>query len=286
MFMGTYSTKKRVLLWVESVVGGGHLQVADQLATSLMQRGIETHVVTGSHYRSPEIAYGGATIHAYDKSLRVSHDAHLPEKMPEFQRPVLVSSGGGKTEDGLQLYETAILSKGLLPQNHYLKKRPWTIFVSHAYDDKVFNRVKDFAARNDADIIVRRNMEGNDFRRAVSNAALCVSLSGYNTVIEIYAADVPAVLLPFHNAAQGQLFRAKAFARSGKLAVLPHEDRKNPLKLLTLMDEVLAKRHHLPPPLKLRGELMLAETIDADLNAKHGFSPAPHPKARLTTLAV
>lgn len=393
------------MLWVESLLGGGHMQVADTLAQALVGHGLETHVVSSGFGLSPGLNYGGAVLHPYPKNLhilsdeqrgyvtadnrrladapdmlvrrheffmnvaaRVSPDAVITEHWPfrrgyldpdigrsiaaltaqpvppliygsvrdavlvkpgdsaggtpetaaviinrhyrkifvhgdaQFlplersfpaaaaftdklaytgylvhplpprdarcaanQRPVLVSAGGGKTVDGLQLYETAINTRAALPPCHPLATNPWQIMVSAAYAEADFQRLRQQAAARGGSVQVLRNLPAAEFRHTLSNAALSISLCGYNTAIETYAADVPAVLLPFINAAGGQRLRAEAFTRDGKMSLLAPDQRTDPASLLHHVDKVWARRDWLAPPLKLDGEQLLAQTVAADI---------------------
>ncbi len=413
------------LIWVESIVGAGHLQVADQLAAALAQADFAPHVVSGSFVRSPELAYGGAQLHPYPRSLQIRHEAEagflthdgrplaqapgilaqraahfatvvekvkpaaiitehwpfgrgyldgdigqglaaarrllpdtkfyasardvmrvtpgesaggsadsaaallnadyskvfvhsdprfmpfersfpqaasfydklvytgylvhpLPPRdtaIPPVQRPVLVSAGGGKTADGLQLYETALKARALLPPDHALRAQPWLIMVSPAYAARDLQRLQKQAAAQGGQVTVQRNCDSDQFRAMLSNAALSLSLCGYNTAIEVYAADVPAVLLPFKNAAGGQMLRAETFARTGKIALLPHEERNNPQALLQRIDQVLAKRDALSPEVQLGGAQVVAQTLIRELTPEPAMPMPLPPRQRRRTAA-
>jgi predicted glycosyltransferase len=207
---------------------------------------------------------------------KIIHTGYLVHPMPpridalENERPVLVSTGGGATLQGIQLYKTAIMAKAHLPEGHELHNHPWVLMVSPAYPDIVQAELRELAEAMGVDVTIRTNLPAHQFRCAISNSKLCVSLSGYNTVIETYAADVPAVLFPFQNAAQGQLFRANAFAALGKMVVFPQEAGTDASRLIGLMDEALAKQDMTQAPLKLRGEEVVADTIQRDLEKAYG----------------
>lgn len=398
--------KKRVLLWVESLQGGGHLQVADKLASALVKQGMDVHIVTSSAWRSPDLTYGGATLHTYDPRLQIDHvpeqgyvtkegtpikdarfwqlqrleafksvisevqpDAIITEHwpcsrgnldfevkegidwararnpylriygsardvmlthsisaggsqpatadivnrtfskifvhgdqsfipfeqsfpgaeqfkdklaytgylvhqmpprdvaIPEAQRPVLVSSGGGKTAEGLSLYKTAIQARKYVPPETGLTDRPWVILVSNAYDQKDFEDLQQLAAREGGNIIVRRNLPSDEFRAATSNAAFCISLTGYNTAAEIYTAKVPAVMAS-HNGCEEQLFRARKFASLGPMEVLPPEHLEDPKKLAVLMNNAVSKTFTQLQEIRLEGEKVLALAVAEDLGTE------------------
>lgn len=72
--------KPKVLLWVESLLGKGHLPQTDEYANALIKKGYEVHVVSSSFWRAPELKFGGATLHDLgdnrpgDGSLRINFD--------------------------------------------------------------------------------------------------------------------------------------------------------------------------------------------------------------------
>lgn len=401
----------RIVIWFESVVGGGHLQVADMLARGALAAGLETHLVSGSFHRSPDLDFGGAVQHAYPKELGLHHEAargyvtsngiplasagallerrraflhdvigqvrpdailteHWPfgrghldreilpvieavkadrpwtrlygsardvmllaegehaggsadasadivnrlfdrifvhadpafvrfedsfpatariqaklsytgylvhpmsrrEIWPDERRPVVVSCGAGRTQDGADLYLAAIACRQMLPPRHPLAVRPWQLFVSPAYDEEFLQLVRERASASGREMDVVGNLPGPAFRAALVNAALSISLGGYNTVIETYVADVPAVLLPYHNRAGGQSRRAQAFAVLGKMVVLPHAGRCDPRCLRAALERAWSKRRVKQRPLRLAGEGALRAQITHDL-AEVGAMP-------------
>ncbi|MHB1217086.1 MAG: glycosyltransferase, partial [Alphaproteobacteria bacterium] len=79
-----------------------------------------------------------------------------------------------------------------------------------------------------------------DFRRLLANARLSVSQAGYNTVMEILAAHVPAVLVPFAgNGQTEQPLRADLLRTRGRVEVVA-ENSLTPIALAAAIDRALA----------------------------------------------
>jgi predicted glycosyltransferase len=85
--------KPKILIWVESLLGKGHLPQIDEYASILVKKGYDVHVVSSSFWRGPELNYGGATLHDLgdnmkgDKKLRIHFNAKLkvyttPDNVP------------------------------------------------------------------------------------------------------------------------------------------------------------------------------------------------------------
>jgi predicted glycosyltransferase len=97
---------------------------------------------------------------------------------------------------------------------------------------------------------VQRNRE--DFHRLLDECAVSVSQAGYNTVVDLLAARVPAVLLPYADAREReQLVRARHLAARG-LAEVVEPDLLDPARLAAAVARVV------------RGEGMPAMTLDLD----------------------
>ncbi len=123
---------------------------------------------------------------------------------------VIVSTGGGAVAG--PLIEAALRARALTP----LAAALWRILVGHNYPEAGFRAA---AARAPAGVTVERARP--DFRALLARARLSISQGGYNTVLEVLAAGVPAVVVPFSASGETeQALRARAFAARGLLAAV------------------------------------------------------------------
>lgn len=153
---------------------------------------------------------------------------------------VLVSAGGGAV--GRALIEAALAARPLTR----LADRPWRLLAGHAAEESWIARLR---AEATAGVVVERHRD--DFRALLPAARLSVSQAGYNTAVELFAAGVPGVLVPFaHGGQTEQSFRARRLAERGMAVMLP-EDELTPERLARAVDSA--------------GELT-PEPIDLDLS--------------------
>ena len=120
---------------------------------------------------------------------------------------VLVSTGGGAVAG--PLIEAALEARPLTA----VADVPWRLLIGHNLAEAEFRR---FAAAAPEGVRIERARP--DFRQLLARARLSISQAGYNTVLEVLAAGVPAVVVPF--AAGGeteQTERARRFERHGLL---------------------------------------------------------------------
>jgi predicted glycosyltransferase len=123
---------------------------------------------------------------------------------------VLVSTGGGAVSRSL--VEAALAARPL----SRLKDRPWRILVGHNLPEDQFRGLR---ARAPAGARVERARP--DFVRLLAQAGLSISQAGYNTVMEVLSAGVPAVLVPFSGGGENeQATRARVLARRGLATVV------------------------------------------------------------------
>jgi predicted glycosyltransferase len=91
----------------------------------------------------------------------------------------------------------------------------------------------------------------SDFLSYLAGADLSVSMAGYNTCMNIAAAQVPALVWPFpQNQEQG--LRAGRLSQLGILRVLSNEDLQ-PQRLSAMMEQVLSLRSRSPVDIDLNG---------------------------------
>jgi len=124
---------------------------------------------------------------------------------------VVVSAGGGAV--GGRLIEAAMAARKLTT----LSRQTWRIVTGDNLDKAAFDFFRNWAPTG---IVVERWR--NDLARLLPNADLAISQAGYNTVMEILSAGVPAVVVPFADAGENeQTRRAERLAELGLLTVVP-----------------------------------------------------------------
>ncbi len=162
-------------------------------------------------------------------------DSSIPPRGEADEGEILVSTGGGAVAE--PLVRAVLAAYPLSP----LRDRPWRILIGHNLPEDRFRAFEEAAPGG---VIVERSRP--DFLTLLSRAALSVSQAGYNTSLEVLAAGVPAVVVPF--AAGGeteQTLRARLFAEAGRL-VLAEEagltgERLNDAMLRAMRLSVTAK---------------------------------------------
>ena len=143
---------------------------------------------------------------------------------------VLVSTGGGAVAG--PLIEAALAVRPRTP----LADRPWRVLIGTNYPEADFRAV---VARAPAGVTVERARP--DFRDLLARARLSISQGGYNTTLDVLAAKVPAVIMPF--TARGETeqgLRARVLAERGLLSVV-EKDPLTPEALLHGVREALAR---------------------------------------------
>ncbi len=123
---------------------------------------------------------------------------------------VIVSTGGGAV--AAPLVEAALGARALSP----LDAATWRLLVGPNTPEAEF---QDLAARAPAGFVVERARP--DFRALLARARLSISQAGYNTVLEVLAAGIPAVVAPFAAGSETeQSLRAGLLAERGALTVV------------------------------------------------------------------
>lgn len=127
---------------------------------------------------------------------------------------VVVSVGGGAV--GLGLLGAALEAR----RGGLLDDRRWRLLVGRNLGGAAFAQLR--ASAPDGVVV---EWARPDFRALLSRASLSISQAGYNTLMDILIAGVPAVVVPFEAGAESeQRERAELFARRGLLAVLPESE--------------------------------------------------------------
>ncbi len=153
--------------------------------------------------------------------------AETAPPMP-MRRGIVVSTGGGAV--GETLMAVAIAAARLMPDDH-----PWRMLCGAQPDHRLE------ALRRSAPPHMTVEPARPDFRRLLAGAALSVSQAGYNTVVDILAARVRSILVPFATERETeQTERAESLAKLG-LAGVVAEARLTGAVLARAIAEALAK---------------------------------------------
>ena len=154
--------------------------------------------------------------------------AAAPPPMVAKRGGVVVSIGGGAV--GLHLLQTAIE----LACSGFMVDRKWTILAGLNQPQEFFHQLQEKAPEN---VSILRHV--NNFPARLAGAELSVSMAGYNTVMDILQAKVPAVLIPFEGAGETeQLMRTEKLAEAGR-AVCLRESEVTATALALAMEKAL-----------------------------------------------
>ena len=124
---------------------------------------------------------------------------------------VIVSCGGGPV--GQRLIAAALGARAL---SHSAGDTPWRLLVGHRHGA---DQIAALQASAPPGVIVEAARP--DFARLLPRARLSVSQAGYNTVLDVLAAGIPAVLVPFAEGRETeQAQRADLLAARGRAVVL------------------------------------------------------------------
>ncbi len=167
---------------------------------------------------------------------------------------VIISCGGGAVAESL--LSAALEARSL---SRRAEDVPWRVLIGHDVSDDAFAIYERSAADG---VIVERARR--DFPELLKRARLSVSQAGYNTVLDILIAGVPAVFVPFAQENETeQTQRAEALARHRRAVVVP-EAGLTPERLAGAVDDALAlpRSHH---EVQLGGAEMSAKILFQDL---------------------
>ncbi len=143
---------------------------------------------------------------------------------------VVVSTGGGAVAG--PLIAAAMAARPSSP----LADAPWRILAGDNLSDEVF---RTFAAAAPAGVVVERARP--DFGALLARARLSISQAGYNTVLDVLAAKIPAVVVPFAGRGETeQSLRARLLGERGAVTVLP-EAELSPVSLAAAIRRALSR---------------------------------------------
>jgi predicted glycosyltransferase len=166
---------------------------------------------------------------------------------------VVASAGGGRV--GQDLLKTAIEAHALLIGEKQLRL---CVFTGPFMAEANFSTLSDRVASLPGVLLERFT---TDFLSYLAAADLSISMAGYNTCMNILAAGVPALVLPFAQNRE-QRIRAEKLAALGGLHLLREVDIE-PSRLATLMAQVLNSGiKPLKVPINLDGARETARLIE------------------------
>jgi len=143
---------------------------------------------------------------------------------------VIISCGGGAVAESL--LSAALEAR---PLSRRAEDTTWRILIGHDISDDAFAIYRSSAIDG---VVVERARR--DFPELLKRARLSVSQAGYNTVLDILVASVPAVFVPFAQINETeQTQRAEALAKHGRAIVTP-EENLTPERLAGAIDDALA----------------------------------------------
>lgn len=141
---------------------------------------------------------------------------------------VIVSTGGGAVAG--PLIAAALAARPLSP----LAEVPWRILVGGNLPEELFQA---FCIAAPPDVAVERARP--DFPALLAGARLSISQAGYNTILEVLSAKVPAIVVPFAGSDETeQSLRAQVLGERGAFTVLP-EARLSPAALAQAVRDAL-----------------------------------------------
>lgn len=154
---------------------------------------------------------------------------------------IIVSVGGGNV--GALLLESVLQAFNLISREGGIHLKA---FSGPFMPEKDYERLRKMT--RDTVQVIRFTP---DFLSYVAAADLAVSMAGYNTCMNILAAQVPALVWPFAQNREQKL-RAERLARIGGLKVLKDSDL-SPKRLASKMETAMAEKFHLTGDIDLSG---------------------------------
>ncbi|MBZ8133167.1 glycosyltransferase family protein [Afifella sp. IM 167] len=169
----------------------------------------------------------------------VSGASAVPAPPGIGEAEIIVSCGGGAV--GRAILDAAIAARAHSRKAGHLT---WRILAGANLPEADFSQL---AAAAPEGVIVERARP--DFPDLLKRARLSVSQAGYNTAVDILAAGVAAVFVPFAEGSESEQTQRAELLTKGGLAVLLPEARLSPETLAGAIDEAMALH---PPRSSLR----------------------------------
>jgi predicted glycosyltransferase len=150
-------------------------------------------------------------------------------KIKEDENFIVASLGGGKV--GKSLLEAVL---NAFPMLDTLNRCRLAVFAGPFMEDKDFDRLQQHANKR-----VRIERFTSDFLSYLAAADLSISMAGYNTCMNILAANAPALVWPFSQNREQRL-RAERLSERGSMRVLVKNDLKRS-RLADIMNQMLSQ---------------------------------------------
>jgi predicted glycosyltransferase len=257
----------RVVVSLRDVLVSKSNQAWYELAVlAVVERWVDRVLVHGS----PDVIPLSRTFAAADRlGDRLVYTGYLAPASATGPAPappgeVVISGGGGQVAG--PLFRTALRAR---PRAAAAARRPWRLLTGPYLAPRVRAELARRAAALpplDGRPAVVVETFRDDVAALLRGAALSVSQAGYNTVLDIVASGVRALVVPYEGSGDEQPLRARLLAERGLLAVLP-EAGLSPARLAAAMDAALA-RPGFPAPARValdgaaRSVAILTELVD------------------------
>jgi predicted glycosyltransferase len=183
--------------------------------------------------------------------------------MPEVERPVLVTCGGGARPQDIKLFEAAIKSAEKSP----LSDHPWRVFIPVGTAPGVVAHLKALAAESPVDISIEPNVKSEEFRQLLADCALVFTQAGYNTANDIALGGVRAIFIPVGGKDSEQHARAAAMCNLSGSAMVSQNDAEDISKLSAAIEDV-CKSEPKPIALPIDGADRLADVIQRTASSR------------------
>ncbi|NIS59207.1 MAG: glycosyl transferase [Proteobacteria bacterium] len=163
---------------------------------------------------------------------------------------VVASAGGGKV--GFPLLEAVMQAVRFMESRNSLYLH---IFAGSFMSREEFGRLKSLSSKR-----MRVFRFTPDFVSYLAAADLSVSMTGYNTSMNVLAAGVPALVWPFSQNREQRL-RAERLSRLGALEAIEDDDLE-PARLATIMGRALCRGPQVPVTIDLEGAANTARWLE------------------------
>ncbi len=160
-------------------------------------------------------------------------------RLQNKKRLIVASAGGGNV--GAPLLRAVVNAYNELPSKKNLMLDVFTGPYMEKEDKQHLQSVADSSVSSDAGYGIRVKEFTSDFVSLLGAADLSVSMAGYNTCMNIVAANVPSLVWPFGQN-QEQRERARGIARFVPMTILEDQDLMLP-KFSRLIEKSLYKQN-------------------------------------------
>ncbi len=249
---------------------------------AVVRQWIDRVLVHGSPDVIPLSRTFGLAHHLGDKVVYTGYLASYPPPPSgsALRGEVVLSGGGGRVAGAV--FRTALAARPLCQAAAAL---PWRLITGPYLPEEVRadlereTAVLEPVAARPAVVLDRFR---DDFSSLLQGAALSVSQAGYNTMLDVVASGVRAVVVPYEGSGDEQPLRARILAERGLFQVVP-EAELSPGRLAEAMQEALAApsvqaQHGLNLDGASRSAEILTEMVDGVIAARQGVKRPRDPR--------